>query len=143
MYRDDTCPVCGESLPPDHLYCREHAAGVDDRLREIGDLLEGLAADLPRLVLLLGQIAPETWDWLAEEVAGDDDLVWPPVPPVTLHLHADEVDTDVDTEPGRVRVDVATELRSLLEAVGGGLDAIDPGRLVEACRAAKGAGATH
>ncbi|MGH3665134.1 MAG: hypothetical protein ACRDU8_03400, partial [Egibacteraceae bacterium] len=103
MYRDDQCAVCGESLPPDHFYCREHAAQVDDRLHEIGALLACVTDDLPRLAELLEQVAGETWDWLAESQPDEPD--WPPVGPVSLRVHADEVDVDVDTEPGRVRLD--------------------------------------
>lgn len=143
MYRDDACPACGESLPPDHLYCREHAAGVDDRLHEIGELVARLGDDLPRLAGLLGTIAPETWDWLAEDVVGDDSLDWPPAPPFTLHAHADEVDVDVDTEPGRVRIEVSTDVRSVLEALQRAWSAGDLARLADACRSATGAGATH
>lgn len=142
MYRDDICPMCGESLPPDHLYCREHAAEVDERLHEIGTLLARLREDVPRLATLIGQIAPETWDWLAE-AAGDDDNVWPPAPRVIVAVHADEVDVDVDTAPGRVRIDLSTDLRTILEAVGAGLAEPDVGAAAEACGSAEGAGATH
>lgn len=142
MYRDDICPVCGESLPPDHLYCREHAAEVDERLHEIGLLLARLRDDVPRLAVLLAEIAPETWDWLAE-ASGHDEAVWPPAPQIVVGVHADEVDVDVDTEPGRVRIDLATDLRRLLEALGAGLGDQDVGQAADACRSAEGAGATH
>jgi hypothetical protein len=143
MYRDDVCAVCGESLPPDHLYCREHAAEVDDRLHEIGDVTRRLAEDVPRLARLLADIAPETWDWLAEVVAKDDELVWPPAPPMTLHVHADEVDVDVDTEPGRVRIDLGSDLRTVLESLAEALGHADLDTFADACRSATGAGATH
>ena len=64
MYRDDLCAVCGESLPPDHLYCREHAAIVDDLLHEAptagrADVQVGDERDADA-VELLGQIPLET-----------------------------------------------------------------------------------
>lgn len=141
MYRDDRCAVCGESLPPDHFYCRLHGAEVDDRLHEIGELLGHLTEDLPRLAKLLGEIAPETWDWLAEQ-AGEED-VWPPVPPVELRVHADEVDVDVDTEPGQVRIHLAADLHHLLTALAEGLRAADAARVAAGCAKASGANATH
>ena len=67
MYRDDQCAVCGAALPPDHAYCREHAGQVDDRLHQIGVLLDRLLDDLPALTRLLGQIAPDTWAWLSDD----------------------------------------------------------------------------
>ena len=162
MYRDDTCAVCGESLPPDHFYCREHAAEVDDRLHEIGALLGDLAERVPRLARLLDEVAGETWDWLADEEeasreaeagepeAGDtgtgetgDELVWPPTAPLRLRVHADEVDVDVDSEPGLVRLDVACELGTLLEALARGLDEAQVTRLARACARAKGGNVTH
>lgn len=144
MYRDDACAVCGVSLPPDHFYCREHGAEVDVRLHEIGERLDALVRDLPRLAQLLNEVAPETWDWLADEAGGgDDDLVWPPSPPMTLHVHADEVEVDVDTEPGRVRIDLACDLGTVLRALTEGLEAAQAEQLAAACRAAEGADATH
>lgn len=149
MYRDDTCAVCGESLPPDHFYCREHAAEVDDRLHEIGALLGDLADRVPRLARLLDEVAGETWDWLADEEeasgAGDtgDELVWPPTAPLRLRVHAEEVDVDVDSEPGLVRLDVACELGTLLEALARGLDEAQVTRLARACARAKGGNVTH
>ncbi|CAN5875194.1 MAG: hypothetical protein M3R09_01295 [Actinomycetota bacterium] len=141
MYRDDTCAVCGDPLPPDHFYCRRHAATVDDRLHEIGELLGRAVADLPRLATLLGQVAQETWDYLAD---GEVDAPqWPPVPPVELRAHADEVDVDVDTEPGRVRLSVTAGISPLLAALAAGLDTADVRRLARACSAAQGADATH
>lgn len=141
MYRDDTCAVCGASLPPDHFYCRQHAATVDDRLHEIGELLGRTAEDLPRLATLLGQVAQETWDYLADGEA--DGPQWPPAPAVDLRVHADEVDVDVDTEPGRVRLSLTTGLAPLLAAVAAGLDSADVGRLARACIQAHGTDATH
>ena len=144
MYRDDVCAVCGQSLPPDHFYCREHGEEVDERLHELGQRLDALARDLPRLAQLFDEIAPETWDWLADEAAeGDDDLAWPPAPPVTLHVHADEVEVDVDSEPGQVRLDLACELGTLLAALSAGLDAAGAARIAAACRHVEGANATH
>ena len=144
MYRDDVCAVCGESLPPDHFYCREHAAEVDDRLHDIGALLERVGADLPALAALLDDIAPETWDWLAEQCETDDEeLLWPPTPRLDLRVHADEVDVDVDSEPGRVRITVQTGLQPLLEALAASFAAADLGRVATASRRAEGADATH
>ena len=141
LYRDDTCAVCGASLPPDHFYCREHAATVDDRLHEIGELLERLTVDVPRLASLLDQVAQETWDYLAEQ--HDPEPVWPPVPELTLRVHADEVDVDVDTEPGQVRLRLATSLQQLLAAVAAGLATTDLPTAAAACRGAEGLNATH
>ena len=143
MYRDDVCAVCGVSLPPDHFYCREHGSEVDARLHELGERLEALARDLPRLARLLDEIAPETWDWLADEASSDDDLVWPPSPAMTLHVHADEVEVDVDTEPGRVRIDLTCELATVVRALAAGLDAAQAHQLAAACRGVEGANATH
>ena len=150
MYRDDVCAVCGVSLPPDHFYCREHGSEVDARLHEIGNRLEALAHDLPRLAQLLSEIAPETWDWLADEEtegaednAGTEDLVWPPSPPMTLHVHADEVEVDVDTEPGRVRIELACDLATVLQALSEGFDAAQARKLAAACKGVEGANATH
>jgi hypothetical protein len=134
--------VCGESLPPDHFYCREHAAGVDERLQEIGELLGRTLADLPRLASLLDQVAPETWDYLTE-TRGDADSDWPLVPSVELAVHADEVDVDIDTEPGRVRIRLDTGLPVLVRALADGLARTDSERMAEACRTAEGANATH
>ena len=90
MYRDDLCAVCGESLPPDHLYCREHAAIVDDLLHEVGERLPRVVEDLERLAWLVQAIAPETWDFLAED--HPDDPLWPPSPTTTLRADGGEVD---------------------------------------------------
>ncbi len=141
MYRDDSCAVCGESLPPDHFYCREHAAGVDDRLHEVGVLLHRVGDDLPRLVELLAAVAPETWDYLAD-VAGDEPT-WPPQVTVRLRLQGDDVDVDVDPETGGVRVTLAAALPELLGAVSRGLAGADAARLAAACRVAEGANASH
>ncbi len=141
MYRDDRCAVCGESLPPDHFYCREHAAGVDDRLHDIGALLDRVGADLARLVDLLDTVAPESWDYLAD--AAGDEPAWPPPVGVTLRMHPDDVDVDVDAQPGGVRVALTAPLGELLAAVARGLDAADAARLAAACRTAEGANASH
>lgn len=141
MYRDDVCAVCGESLPPDHLYCRLHASDVDERLHEIADLLPQVGRDAERLAALLDGIAAETWDYLAEREADDPD--WPPTTEVGLRLDPEQVDVDVDREPGYVRIDLRLELVDVLAAVGRGLrDAADP-RFVSAAASAEGAGATH
>jgi hypothetical protein len=141
MYRDDLCAVCGESLPPDHVYCREHAATVDERLNEIGALLPRVLDDLGRLAELLGGIAEETWDYIAEEEA--DDPLWPPVPRVEIKADADEVDVDVDTEPGYVSVRLEVALTPLLRAMLAGIDIPDLRRAAAACAAAEGASSTH
>jgi hypothetical protein len=141
MYRDDVCAVCAEALPPDHFYCREHAAEVDERLHEIGALVPRVAADVGRLATLLGEVAGITWDYLAEDEPGDPD--WPPVPRVELRADADELAIDVDTEPGYVRASLAVPLQRLLGAVHSALDTPDLRRLAEACRQIQGAGATH
>lgn len=141
MYRDDTCAVCGQALPPDHFYCREHAAEVDDRLREIGELLPRVVADAGRLAVLLDQVAEPTWDFVAE--AEPEDPTWPPVPQVTLRADADEVAFDVDAEPGYVRATIGVPLGQLLAAVRAGVDTPEFHRLASACRDVEGAGATH
>lgn len=141
MYRDDTCPVCHESLPPDHLYCREHAASVDERLHEIGALLGRVRADLPRLAELLDQIAGETYDWLAED--HDPDAEWPPVPPMTLKVTPEDVEVDVDSEPGYVRVQVRPALSALLASLGAALHTADTRAFADAAARAEGGNATH
>ena len=141
MYRDDTCAVCGESLPPDHFYCREHAATVDDRLHEIGALLPRVTSDAARLAQLLGEVAEETWDYLAELQPDDPD--WPPVPPVDLTADADEIDVDVDSEPGYVRVQLRLAAGDLLRAVASGLATPDLERVARVAAGAEGANATH
>ncbi len=141
MYRDDVCAVCGESLPPDHFYCREHAATVDDRLHEIGRLLPRVAADVTRLGELLGQVAPETWDYLAEQQT--DDPAWPPVRPLALRPDADAITVDVDTDPGYVSVEMLAPLAGVLPALARALDDPEWRRLAAAAAGAEGANATH
>ena len=141
MYRDDICAVCGESLPPDHFYCREHAATIDDRLHEIGQLLPRVTEDVTRLATLLSQVAPETWDYLAEQEA--DDPEWPPVPLVALRPDADDVDVDVDSDPGYVSVRLSSPLQDLLDALGRALSAEEWRRLAAAAGDAEGTNATH
>jgi hypothetical protein len=141
MYRDDVCAVCGESLPPDHFYCREHAAGVDDRLHEIGTIVPRLLGDLGRLTELLSAVAEETWDYLAE--SEPDDPVWPPVPSIHLRADADEVDVDVDSEPGYVAVRLELALVQLLTALHEGIDTPELRRAAAACAVAEGANSTH
>lgn len=141
MYRDDECAVCGTALPPDHAYCREHAAEVDDRLHEVGVLLDRALDDLPRLSRLLSEIAPETWDWLSDEV--DDDRDWPPPLALALQVHADEFGVDVDSEPGRVRIDLQTSLRSWCSATASALDVAGLKTVAQACTQARGADAAY
>lgn len=141
MYRDDACAVCGESLPPDHFYCRDHAATVDERLHEIGDLLPRVAQDAGRLATLLAQVAPETWDYIAEQQ--DDDPVWPPVPEVAVRADAEEIDVDVDTEPGYVRTRLRLPLSSLVAALAAGLADTELERVAAAAARCEGANATH
>lgn len=141
MYRDDICAVCGESLPPDHFYCREHGATVDDRLHEIGELLPRVAADTARLAALFAQIAEETWDYLAEQ--SDDDPQWPPVPAVELRADADDIDVDVDSEPGFVSVRLSLPLPDLLDALASDLSCEQWQRLAQTAAHAEGTNATH
>lgn len=141
MYRDDVCAVCGESLPPDHFYCREHAAGVDERLHEIGALLARLRQDVPRLAELLGQVAGETYDWLAEP--HDPDAQWPPPAPLDLRLDPEDVDVDVHSEPGYVRVRVRPPLGDLLAGVAAVLTGPDIDAFTQAAAGAEGGNATH
>lgn len=141
MYRDDTCAVCGDSLPPDHFYCREHATTVDDRLHEIGRLLPRVARDSARLAQLLEQIAEETWDYLADQEPGDP--VWPPAPPLILRADADEITVDVDSEPGYVQVEIRSAVARTLAAVGSALADTELQRLAGAASATQGANATH
>ena len=141
MYRDDVCAVCGESLPPDHLYCREHAAEVDDRLHELGRLVPEVLDGVARVATLLDQVADETWDYVAEH--DSDDPVWPPVPHIRLRADADEVNVDVDTEPGMVRVDLHLRLAAVLRAVAEGADSQELRRMAARCAQVEGANATH
>ncbi len=137
MYRDDECAVCGAALPPDHAYCREHAAEVDDRLHQIGSLLGRVLDDLPRLGRLLGEIAPQTWEWLSD--LADDPSDWPPPLALRLHLHADQV----DVEPGRVRVDLEADVRGWCLASASAMDEARLRSVAHACASATGADATY
>lgn len=141
MYRDDVCAVCGISLPPDHLYCREHAAEVDDRLHEIGAIVPRLLDDVARLAELVDGIAEPTWDYIAEDEP--DDPPWPPVPRLELNADAEEIDVDVDADPGMVRLVVQVGLSKLLRAALEALDTPDLRRAAAACAEAEGANATH
>jgi len=141
VYRDDECAVCGAALPPDHVYCREHAAEVDDRLHRIGDLLERVLHDLPRLALLLDEIAPETWDWLSDDAG--DSAEWLPPLALRLQVHADQLEVDVDSEPGRVRLDVEADLPTWCRATVAAMDAAALRRVALACAEATGADAAY
>lgn len=141
MYRDDLCAVCGESLPPDHLYCREHAAIVDDLLHEIGDLAPRLLGDLQRLARLFDSIAEETWDYLAER--HEDDPLWPPRPTVRVTADGGDVDVDVDSEPGMVTVRLTQGIPELLTALRAALEGADIARLAATAAEAEDTGATH
>ncbi len=141
MYRDDQCAVCGAALPPDHVYCREHAAEVDERLHRVGATLGRVLDDLPELARLVGEIAPETWEWLSDEQGVAEE--WPPALDVRLSLHADQVDVDVDSEPGQVRVDLATELRDLVQAATDAMERAELRRVARACAEASGADAAY
>ncbi len=141
MYRDDVCAVCGESLPPDHLYCREHAATVDDRLHEVGALVPRLADDIGRLASLLRQVAPETWEWLADRAGVEDP--WPPAPALLLRADPEDVDIEADEEPGYVRVRLTADLSAVLGAVAEALGSRPARALSAAAREAEGANATH
>jgi hypothetical protein len=139
MYRDDTCAVCGEPLPPDHFYCAEHGSSVDDRLHQLGSVLRRWLEDVDQITMLLGQIAPETWDYLAEQEP--DDPVWPPSPVLDLCIDPDDVTIDVDTEPGLVRARLAVPLEALIAGLSGNVPLLR--RLADACAKADGANATH
>ena len=142
MYRDDTCAVCGESLPPDHFYCREHSATVDERLHEIGRLLPQVAADARQLGRLLAGIAQETWDYLAEQ--HDDDPEWPPRPVVLMPADADDVNLEVfESVPGAVRLELTTPADMVLQAVGAALNEEQWAAFAAAAAAADGMNATH
>lgn len=141
MYRDDTCATCGESLPPDHVYCRVHAAEVDGRLHELGERLPRLLDDLDSTARLLGELAEETFDYVAE--GEPDDPLWPPAAGLSIRADADDIDVDVDSEPGMVRVTAQLPLQPLLDAVTAGLDHPALLRFAKACASAEGAGATH
>jgi hypothetical protein len=141
VYRDDQCAVCGAALPPDHVYCREHAAEVDDRLHRIGALLHRLLDDVPALARLLDQVAPETWEYLSDTMGIEE--AWPPPLPLTLSLHADQLDVDVDSEPGRVRVTLEPELAGWLRTTATAFATIDLVSVAEACSRAEGADAAY
>ncbi|CAN5313787.1 hypothetical protein BH23ACT9_BH23ACT9_39210 [soil metagenome] len=141
MYRDDACAVCGDSLPPDHLYCREHAAAVDDLLHELGELLPQVTGGLVRAAELLDLIAPETWDYLAEQTPEDPD--WPPQPTLITTTDGDDVDVDVDRDPGKVTVSVRSDLATLLADLAVALRAAGVDAMAMSARPAEGAGATH
>ena len=141
MYRDDQCAVCGAALPPDHVYCREHAGEVDERLHEIGTLLHRLVDDVPTLTRLLGQVAPETWEWLSDSMGREDQ--WPPPLPIRLRLHADQVEVDVASEPGQVLVDLEVDLRTWCDALREAIEATDLRTVARACAQAAGAGAAY
>ncbi|MGI9016829.1 MAG: hypothetical protein ACR2HR_06970 [Euzebya sp.] len=141
MYRDDVCAVCGESLPPDHLYCREHAAVVDDLLHQIGERLHRLTQDVQAAATLLTQIHPETWDYLAEHL--DDDPLWPPHPVLITTTDGEDVDVDVDSEPGQVTVSIRNDLATLLADLAAALQRTSLDQMTTAARHADGAGATH
>lgn len=141
MYRDDECPVCGAALPPDHVYCREHAAEVDERLHRVGDLLHRVLDDLPRLSQLLDEIAPETWEWLSDETG--DATAWPPPLALRLQVHADQFDVDVDSEPGRVRLDVECDLSAWCRTTVAATDDARLRRVAHACTETTGADAAY
>ncbi len=141
MYRDDECAVCGAALPPDHVYCRAHAAEVDDRLHRIGELLGRVLVDLPQLARLLDEIAPETWEWLSDEVG--DTAEWLPPLPLQLQVHADQLDVDVDSEPGRVRLDIEADLPAWCRTTVAAMDDAELRRVARACVEATGADAAY
>jgi hypothetical protein len=141
MYRDDVCAVCGDSLPPDHLYCREHAAIVDDLLHELGALLPRLDADLRRAAELVEDIHPETWDYLADEEGVD--VEWPPRPRLVTTTDGEDVDVDVDRDPGMVTVSVQVDLAAALRDLAVALESAGVARMAAAAQHADGAGATH
>lgn len=141
MYRDDTCAVCGESLPPDHFYCREHGATVDDRLHTLGALLPEIATQLGRAGDLLDGVAEETWDYLAE--GHPDEPEWPPVAVMRVRALPDEVAVDIDSEPGFVRVELRLDVGQLIAAAAAAVAAAPVQAAAMAARDAEGANATH
>ncbi|WP_370324089.1 hypothetical protein [Euzebya sp.] len=141
MYRDDVCAVCGESLPPDHLYCREHAAVVDELLHDIGERLPRLADDLRAVADLVAKIHPETWDYLSED--HPDEPLWPPRPELVTTTDGADLDVDVDSEPGRVTVSVRNDLAALLGDLAAALARTTVADMAAAARDVEGAGATH
>ena len=141
MYRDDQCAVCGAALPPDHIYCREHAADVDERLHRIGAVLHRMLDDIAVLPGLVDQVAPETWEWLSDMM--DSDERWPPQLRLDLRLHADQVEVDVDSEPGQLRVAVQPDLAHWCHTTGAAMDAADVRAVAWACEVAQGAGAAY
>ena len=133
--------MCGAALPPDHVYCREHAGQVDDRLHHIGELLQRIADDVPALTRLLDQVAPETWEWLSDSMGSDEQ--WPPPLAVRMRLHADQVDVDVAGDPGQVRVDLDADLATWCDALRTAIEATDLRAVADACLDAEGAGAAY
>jgi hypothetical protein len=123
------------------VYCREHAGQVDDRLHELGALLRRLSDDIPALTRLLGQVAPETWEWLSDTMGSDEE--WPPPLALQMRLHADQVEVDVASEPGQVRVDLDAELLTWCEALQAAVDAAKLRVVADACEQAQGAGAAY
>lgn len=141
MYRDDECAVCGESLPPDHFYCREHAVDVDERLHTIGQALPALESDARSLHSLVKGIAQETWDYLADSDPEEPD--WPPTLSLNMQLDAESISLDVDQEPGYVRMQLDVTLLQLLELAGQGLGQAASSTFVDTVSSASGTGVTH
>lgn len=141
MYRDDVCAVCGESLPPDHLYCREHAAVVDDLLHEIGERLPRLAEDLRRTAELISHIHVDTWDYLSEQRPESPE--WPPLLKLVTNADGEDLDVDVDSDPGKITVTLHGSLETLLADLAGAVATDSVAEMAAAARAADGAGATH
>jgi hypothetical protein len=123
------------------VYCREHAGQVDERLHELGALLQRLSDDIPALTRLLDQVAPETWEWLSDTMGSDDE--WPPALALHLRLHADQVEVDVAGEPGQVRVDLDADLLTWCEALLAAVEAAKLRVVADACAHAQGAGAAY
>lgn len=141
MYRDDTCAVCDESLPPDHFYCRDHAAEVDDRLHAIAESVGQVRESAAAAAQIVARIAEQTWDWLAAR--DPSDPTWPPAPEVALRVPPEQIEVDVDAEPGLVRATLRLPVPDLLAAVAAGLDDADVRRWLDASAAAEGLNATH
>ncbi len=112
-------------------------------LHEIGEQLPHLLPQLDRLARLIDSIHPDTWDFVAEEDGQDDDVVWPERPTLTVTTDGEDLDVDVDSEPGRVTVRVQADLPDLLRALAHALRSADVDALAAAAREADGAGATH
>jgi hypothetical protein len=60
-----------------------------------------------------------------------------------MRLHADQVEVDVDSEPGRVKVDLDAELLTWCGALQAALESKGLRAVADACARAQGAGAAY